>query len=51
MTFKLPGQQDEFFRHLSDAAGFELRLWSDQALFTYAPGRNVIVTGIVNSNT
>ncbi len=51
MTFKLPGQQDEFFRHLSDAAGFELRLWSDQALFTYAPGRNVIITGVVNSNT
>lgn len=51
MTFKLPGQQDEFFRHLSDAAGFELRLWSDQALFTYAPGRNVLIKDIVNSNT
>lgn len=49
MTFKLPGQQDEFFRHLSDAAGFELRLWSDQALFCAAPGRSVIITGIVNS--
>ena len=49
MTFKLPGQGDEFFRHLENAAGYEMRLWSDQAVFCFAPGKNVIITGIVNS--
>lgn len=50
VTFKRPSQGDEFFRDLSDAAGYELRLWSDQALFTSAPGRNTVIFGIVNSN-
>ncbi len=48
LTFRVPGQGDEFFRHLTDAAGYELRLWTDQALFTYAPGHSAIVTNIVN---
>ena len=48
LTFKVPGQGDEFFRHLTDAAGYELRLWTDQALFTYAPGHSAIVINIVN---
>jgi len=50
VTFKRPSQGDEFFRDLSDAAGYELRLWSDQALFTSAPGRNTVLFDIVNSN-
>ena len=50
VTFKRPSQGDEFFRDLSDAAGYELRLWSDQALFTSAPGRNTLIFDIVNSN-
>lgn len=50
VTFKRPSQGDEFFRDLSDAAGYELRLWSDQALFTSAPGRNTVIFDIVNSN-
>lgn len=50
VTFKRPSQGDEFFRDLSDAAGYELRLWSDQALFTSAPGRNTVIFNIVNSN-
>lgn len=50
VTFKLPGQSDEFFRHLSEQAGFELRLWSDQAVFTRAPARNVLIHGIVNAS-
>lgn len=48
LTFRVPGQGDEFFRHLTDAAGYELRLWTDQALFTYAPGHSAIITNIVN---
>lgn len=49
MTFKRPGQGDEFFRDLENAAGYELRLYTDQAPFCMAPGRNVIITDIVNS--
>lgn len=50
VSFKLPGQnQDEFFRHMSDAAGYELRLWTDQAVFCAAPGFNVLINNIVNS--
>lgn len=50
MTFKRPGQGEEFFRDLENAAAYELRLYSDQAVFCMAPGKNVIVTAIVNSN-
>lgn len=50
MTFKRPGQNEEFFRDLENAAGYELRLFSDQALFCSAPGKNVILQNIVNSN-
>jgi hypothetical protein len=50
MTFRVPGSGEEFFRHLESAAGYQLRLWTDQALFCSAPGRSVIVTAIVNTN-
>jgi len=33
MTFKRPGQGEEFFRDLENSAAYELRLYSDQALF------------------
>lgn len=49
MTFKRPGQGEEFFRDLENSAAYELRLYSDQALFCHAPGRNVLVNSIVNS--
>jgi hypothetical protein len=49
LSFKLPGQGDEFFRQASDSAAFELRLFTDQAVFCQAPGRNVIITLVVNS--
>lgn len=49
MTFKRPGRgSEEFFRELENSAGYELRLYSDQSLFCYAPGRNTIITGIQN---
>jgi hypothetical protein len=50
MTFKRPGQGEEFFRDLENAAAYELRLYSDQAVFCMAPGKNVIVINVVNSN-
>lgn len=50
MTFNRPGQGDQFFRDQENSAGYELRLYTDQALFCSAPGRNVLLSGIVNSN-
>lgn len=50
MTFKLPGSGEQFFRHLESAAGYQLRLWADMAVFCSAPARSVILTGITNSN-
>jgi hypothetical protein len=50
MTFKRPGQGDEFFRDLENAAGYEMRLYTDQAVFCHAPGRNVLINAVVNSN-
>jgi len=49
ITFKRPGQGDEFFRDLETAAGYELRAFTDQAAFCEAPGRQVLMTNIVNS--
>lgn len=50
MTFKRPGQDGEFFRELENSAGYELRLYSDQAIFCHAPGKSVLIKDIVNSN-
>jgi hypothetical protein len=49
MTFKRPSQGDEFFRDMENSAGYELRLYTDQALFCSAPGRNVLINAITNS--
>lgn len=49
MTFKRPGQGDEFFRDLENSAAYELRLYSDQAIFCSAPGKNVLIENIVNA--
>ena len=48
ISFKRPGQGEEFFRDLENAAAYELRLYTDQAVFCMAPGKNVLITGIVN---
>jgi hypothetical protein len=49
ITFKLPGSNDKFFRELTDNAGYELRAYSDQSLFTSSPARLAIITDIVNT--
>lgn len=48
ITFRRPDQGDTFFRELENAAGYELRAYSDQALFCYAPGKNTLISGIQN---
>lgn len=48
-SFKTPGREDEIFLHLPSNAGFELRVYSDQALFIEAPAKCIYISGIVNS--
>jgi len=49
LTFRRPGQGDEFFRDVENSAAYELRLYTDQALFCHSPGKNVLTNDIVNS--
>ena len=49
VTFNQPGQEGTFFRNSENSAAYELRIWSDQAVFTPAPGHNGVITGIENS--
>jgi len=46
VTFKRPGQGDNFFRDLESAAGYELRTYTDQALFCVKPGRQVLIQNL-----
>jgi hypothetical protein len=49
ITFKRPGQgADEFFRDLENSAAYELRLYTDQCVFCMSPGKNVLLTGVIN---
>jgi len=50
ITFKRPGQGEEFFRDLENAAAYELRLYTDQCVFCMSPGKNVLLTGVVNAS-
>lgn len=49
VTFKTPGQGEQIFFHLPTQAGFEVRAFTDQAVFCKAPGKQLLITGIVNS--
>lgn len=49
VTFKLPGQGDQFFQHMENTPAYELRCMSDYCLFTPRPAANFIVTNIVNT--
>jgi hypothetical protein len=51
ITFNRPGMgnDSQYFRELESSAGFELRCWTDQALFCSHIGRQTIITNIVNS--
>lgn len=45
ISFKRPGAEGDFFRDSENATAYELRVWTDQAIFTHSPGKNVLVTG------
>jgi len=49
VTFKRPGQEGNFFRELEDHAGYELRCYTDQAIFCSKPGRSVLVSNLKTS--
>ncbi len=49
VTFKVPGSKGEdFYMHLQDVAGYELRSWSNFANYTPRAGSNVVFTNILN---
>jgi hypothetical protein len=50
VTFNLPGAgEDKFFKQLENASGYELRSYSDQALFCYEPNSLILLENITNS--
>lgn len=46
VTFKRPGEGDQFFRDLENSAGYELRAFTDQALFCSAPGKQCLISNL-----
>lgn len=48
ITFKRPGADGNFFRDLENASGYELRCYTDQAVFCAAPGKQTLIKNIVN---
>jgi len=48
ITFKRPGADGNFFRDLENASGYELRCYTDQAVFCAAPGKQTLIYSIVN---
>jgi hypothetical protein len=49
MSFKTPGREEEIFLQLPNNAGYELRNYTDQAIFLETPARAVKITAVVNS--
>lgn len=47
VTFKDPVNGDQFFRHLENSSGYELRCWADMALFCAAPGKSILISGLL----
>lgn len=43
VTFNRPGFEGEFFKELENSNGFEIRCYTDQALFTHRPGSCVLL--------
>jgi len=43
ITFERPGFPGKFFKEMESANGYELRAYSDQALFTSAPGKMAVL--------
>lgn len=49
VTFKVPGSKgEEFYMHLQDVAGYEIRSWANFALYTPRAGSNVRFKNLLN---
>lgn len=46
LTFRLPDRGDEFFLHLPEHAGYELRNYVSHALFTKAPAKSILIKNL-----
>lgn len=46
LSFKTPGRGEEIFLQMSGFTGFEVRLYSEQAIFMPCPSKAVKITGI-----
>ncbi len=49
LTFNVLGESDSYFLWVADRAAYEMRMYSDQALFTPCPGQSVLINNIVNA--
>lgn len=49
ITMKTPGVGEQIFFHLPTKAGFEVRSYSNTAIFCQAPAKSFVITGVVNS--
>lgn len=50
LTFNTPGGEGgEMFKHLANETGYEVRLYSEQAIFLPCPSECVYFSGVVNS--
>jgi len=47
LTFRLPDRGDEFFLHLPEHAGYELRNYVSHALFTKAPAKSILIKNLI----
>jgi hypothetical protein len=50
VTFEQPEGMGKYMRILDNQHGYDVRAYTDQALFCKAPGRNSIVSGFTNTN-
>lgn len=48
LSFKTPGREGEIFLHLASYAGYEMRLYTDQAIFIETPAQAGIISGFTN---
>lgn len=46
ITFNRPGQNENYFIDLPTHAGYEIRCYTDQAVFCAKPGRSIIISNI-----
>lgn len=49
VSFKTPGYGEDIFLQIPTKAGFEVRAYTNQAMFCEAPAKNLLITGIVNA--